>query len=184
MGYSRKAPAFGASNFRHRYRIVPHHPKARVDSDTPLAPIGQDDPVPRSTGTCASGDVLGPAFKTGVCHAPGQRLSKLRMAQASLSTAARGNGGPSQFRRHHYVDSLDLKNRSGQQDLERYSHTSFIRNTAPWCSIATLRKSMRTGSLTCAPFRPDSINQVHPLSEVAYVPGIRLTLDLDAVIKR
>jgi hypothetical protein len=28
-----------APNFRHRKRIVPHHPKGRVDSDKPLAPM-------------------------------------------------------------------------------------------------------------------------------------------------
>jgi hypothetical protein len=28
-----------APNFRHRHRIVPHHPKGRVDSDKPLAPM-------------------------------------------------------------------------------------------------------------------------------------------------
>ena len=28
-----------APNFRHRQRIVPHHPKGRVDSDKPLAPM-------------------------------------------------------------------------------------------------------------------------------------------------
>ena len=28
-----------APNFRHRHRVVPHHPKGRVDSDKPLAPM-------------------------------------------------------------------------------------------------------------------------------------------------
>ncbi len=28
-----------APNFRHRQRIVPHHPRGRLDSDKPLAPM-------------------------------------------------------------------------------------------------------------------------------------------------
>jgi hypothetical protein len=81
-----------APNFRHRRRIVPHHPKGWVDSDKPLAPIGQDDPVPRSTGMCESGDVLGSAPKTSICDRR-RGLPGLRGATAggrSCASCARG----------------------------------------------------------------------------------------------
>ena len=81
-----------APNFRHRQRIVPHHPEGRVDNDKPLAPIGQDEPVPRSTGMWESGDVLGSAPKTSICDRR-RGLPGLRGATAggrSCASCARG----------------------------------------------------------------------------------------------